>query len=71
MVAKATRTTGTTKNGTRKNAPSKRYGRSGAPIVVDLSDPKWADLRKQLADSTPASDEEVRAHLRWLEGDER
>jgi hypothetical protein len=51
----------------------KRYGKAqgtGRVIVVDLDDPKWAPLRRQLLDSTLATQEEADAHLRWLESDE-
>jgi len=37
-----------------------------APVVVDLNDPKWADLRGQLADDTPVSEAEALAHMQWL-----
>jgi hypothetical protein len=46
----------------KKSTPKKRR----KPIVIDLTDPKWADLRGQLANVGPVSDAEAAAFMRWL-----
>jgi len=38
-----------------------------APVVVDLSDSKWAELRAQLADATVLSAADSAAVRHWIE----
>jgi hypothetical protein len=48
----------------RTSKVRKRYGQARRPIVINLNDPKWADLRESLADDRPLSEKETDALLR-------
>jgi hypothetical protein len=46
----------------------KRYDKARKlPIVVDVNDPKWVDLRDQLTDEKVLSAEDSAAVLHWIE----
>jgi hypothetical protein len=47
---------------------SERYEKAPRlPIVIDVNDSKWTDLRDQLADAKVLSAEDSATVLRWIE----